>query len=213
MEGPSDASLVLRMACGDQQALAALYERHSGRLLAYLMQLLRDRGAAEEALQDTWLAAWEGASRYRGQSSVSTWLFGIAHHKATRLLRKRLPVPVEEMAGEAERAAASTAWLDPAEAFLRREETAWIAGKLRDLSPLHRATLYLVCVEGLSLKETARVMGCPVGTVKSRLSYARRHLLSLLEETPDAASGRAARAGKSIVSPGGDEALGTPACE
>jgi RNA polymerase sigma factor (sigma-70 family) len=83
-----DAGLVQRMAAGDEQALVALYDRHASSLLAYLARRVRERQLAEELLDDVMLASWEAAAAYRGQASVRTWLFTIAHNKALNAVRR-----------------------------------------------------------------------------------------------------------------------------
>src|SRR5829696_9084387 len=95
----SDSDLLARVAAGDEEALAALYARHQRSLRAYLGLLTPDRGLAEEVLQDTLLAVWNGASAYAGRASVRAWLMGIARRRAYAELRRyaRHIVPVDEV--------------------------------------------------------------------------------------------------------------------
>ncbi len=170
----TDRQLLEGTARQDEGALAALYDRHSSRLYSYLLRLVNDRGVAEELLQEVFVAVWEGAGRFRGRAKVSTWLFRIAHHKGVDWLRRRRP----STAGGVDRLPADDC--PEEEAF-----DAWRADRLQaalgQLSPEHRAVLELTFFEGLSYREVAEVLGCPVGTVKSRMSYAKRFLRGVLE--------------------------------
>jgi RNA polymerase sigma-70 factor (ECF subfamily) len=84
-----DLTLLRAVAKGDEGALGELYARRGPSLLIYLIGRLGDRQLAEEVLQDVMLAAWKGAARFRGQSSVRTWLLAIARHRAINAQRKR----------------------------------------------------------------------------------------------------------------------------
>src|SRR3712207_1088626 len=77
-----ERAVLARVAAGDRDALATLYERHRRPLLAYLRSLLADPGLAEEVLQDTLFAAWTGAAGYGGRAGVRAWLLGIARRRA-----------------------------------------------------------------------------------------------------------------------------------
>jgi RNA polymerase sigma-70 factor (ECF subfamily) len=170
----TDRQLLERTARHDGEAFGALYDRYSKPLYNYLLRLVGREGVAEELLQEAYIAAWNGAGRFRGRSKVSTWLFRIAHHKAVDWLRRVRPNPVEEL----ERLPADDC--PEAEAF-----EAWTAGRLRsalaELSPEHRAVLELTFYHGFSYREIARIVDCPVGTVKSRMSYAKATLRGILE--------------------------------
>lgn len=77
-----DLDLVQRIAAGDERALESLYARHAQSLLAYAQRMIGDRGAAEEALQDTFVAIWRGAGSFGQRSTVRTWIFGICRRQA-----------------------------------------------------------------------------------------------------------------------------------
>ena len=173
--GRADTDLIRRMARGDEAALQELYAQYGRRLYAYALRLTGQPALAEEVLQDSLLAAWQGARRFRGESRLLTWLLGIVHHQACARLRRLHPsLPLDEaeplLAPEGPEGHAEHA----DRARLLREG-------LQSLSRDHRAVLELVFYLGLSLAEVAQVCGCPVGTVKSRLSYGRAHLRRLLE--------------------------------
>ncbi len=174
--GNHDVDLIRRVAAGDGEALNALYAAYGQRLYAYALRLTGDPATAEDVVQESLVAAWQGAPRFRGTGRVLTWLLGIVHHKALNALRGALPLP-EAPDEEADLLAETPA---PDEVTAQREQRQWLRVGLAQLSPEHRAVLELIFYQGLSLKEAAEVCGCPVGTIKSRLNYAKTHLRGIL---------------------------------
>jgi RNA polymerase sigma-70 factor (ECF subfamily) len=172
-----DIQAIRRIASGDRQALTALYLRYQQPLFRYLLQLTPDRGLAEELLQDTLVAVWRSAKRFEGRSSVQTWLLGIARRQAHNTLRQR-GQPLADASALIELPATDPQPEEAALASFAREELADAFGRL---SPVQREVLALTFVDELTYKETAQVLGVPVGTVKSRLSHARRALRMLLD--------------------------------
>jgi RNA polymerase sigma-70 factor (ECF subfamily) len=169
----SDFELLQGTTRRDEKAFEALYGRYSAPVYNYLLRLIHEQDVAEELLQEVFVAVWERAGRFRGQAKVSTWLFRIAHHRAVDWLRKRRPSLLEEDArlpdGDSPEAEAFDIWhIDQLQVALAQ------------LSPDHRAVLELVFFQGLSYREVAQVVDCPVGTVKSRVSYAKRCLNGVL---------------------------------
>lgn len=171
-----DLQAIRCIASGDRQALTALYMRYRQPLFRYLLQLTPDRGLAEELLQDTLVAVWRSAKRFEGRSSVQTWLLGIARRQAHNTLRQR-GLPLADASALIELPATDPEPEEAALASVAREE---LANAFGQLSLVHREVLALTFVEELSYQETAQVLGVPVGTVKSRLSHARRALRTLL---------------------------------
>lgn len=180
----ADAPLLARVAAGDAAAHALLYERHAAALLLYLQRLVGDPDVAEELLHDVFLDVWRGAASYRGQSRVGTWLLAIAHSRACNELRRRaIRTPAALAARLLARGRSAGA---PVDSRARSEARVDIAAALSMLSSEQAAVVELVYWHGLSLDEVASVVGAPVGTVKSRLSRARRFLRAVLggsEET------------------------------
>ncbi|MGH3246768.1 MAG: RNA polymerase sigma factor [Trebonia sp.] len=178
------------MADGDEGALAALWAEHAAALLSYLHGLTGDRFLAEELLQDSLLAAWRGASRFRADSSVRTWLFAIGRRQAVqRVGRSRGPSQV--FVDDSGLAGLPTAEPGPEAVILARSDVAAVRVAIGELSAVHREVLELVFVHGLGVREAARVLGVPDGTVKSRLSNARRSLAAALSR-PSASAGNGA---------------------
>jgi RNA polymerase sigma-70 factor, ECF subfamily len=167
-----DRALLTRIAARDRDALRTLYQRYARRIQRFAERMTRDRGVAEEIVDDTFLAVWEGAGNFRGQSRPSTWLFGIAYRRALKALdyrNARLPHAPAAQSADYERTAAANESADS-------EIADWVEASLATLSDEHRAVLELTYYLGLSCEEVADVLNCPLGTVKSRLFHARERL-------------------------------------
>ncbi len=172
-----DCEIVKRVAQGDRQALAELYGRYQRPLFHYLLQLTPDYGLAEEMLQDTLVAVWKSARSFEARSSVLTWLIGIARRQAHNTLRRhRLP-----FADESDLLELPANDPEPEEFALASVERDELVAAFRQLAPVHREILTLTFVQELSYQETAQALGVPLGTVKSRLSNAKKALRVLLE--------------------------------
>ncbi len=168
-EEREDRRLLERVSRGDEAALRGLYDRFGERILRYVYTLLHNRHLAEEVVQETMVAAWNGAGRFGGRSKVSTWLFGIARHRAMDLLRR-------EIRGERVPDVVLTI-PDPAPAVERREH---VLSALSGLPDDQREVVFLTFYEGLSYKEIAATLEIPEGTVKSRMYHAKRKLAEAL---------------------------------
>lgn len=175
-DGGGDGAILARVAAGDRDALTELYGRYQRPLFSYLLLLAPDRDTAEEILQDTLVAAWRGAGRFEGRSSVQSWLFGIARRQAHNRLRQRV-VP---LATEDALAAVPSPEPGPEDHALAGAGRAEVEAALRAVAPVHREVLVLALGEGLSYQDLVGVLGVPMGTVKSRLSNAKRALRAAL---------------------------------
>jgi RNA polymerase sigma-70 factor (ECF subfamily) len=166
--------LVLRCQTGDEWAFAEMVERFGPRVHYFLRKLLGEASAAEDVLQDVWLDVFRGLPRLAQAGAFTAWLYRVARDRAYRVLRRRRPAL--RSLDDCEQAAA------PAEeATFSAEDAARVHAALDELEPEHREVLVLRFLEDLSYEEVARVVGCPVGTVRSRLHYAKRALATVLE--------------------------------
>ncbi len=169
-----DLDLLRRVASGEEDALAELYQKFGARVFHYLVQILLEVDVAEDLVQEVFIAIWRGAARFRGEASVKTWIFRIAHHQAVTWLRKNTRAKVR-----------ATEDLVGSDVSDERVFGEWVKGQVqiavRNLSPDHRAVIELTFFHGMSYNEIAEIMACPVGTVKSRMSYARQYLMKALE--------------------------------
>ena len=172
----TDIELLRQVAAGDEAAFAELYDSYSPLVYNYLLRLLNEPAVSEEILQEVFLAMWRGAPHFREEAKVKTWLLRIAHHQAVSWLRRDRTAlwPAEEIESGDD---------DLIEDHLARSwQIDQVRMALTRLTPKHRAVVELTFVHGLSYAEIADVMNCPIGTVKSRMSYALRRMNELLSE-------------------------------
>jgi RNA polymerase sigma-70 factor (ECF subfamily) len=170
--------LVLRCQAGDGAAFAELVGRYQPRLRYYLRKLLADDEAAADALQEVWLDAFRGLPRLADPAALPAWLYRIARDRAFRVLRRRRPPP--EPIDEAELADVADNGVD-----FSAEDAARVHAALDRLAPEHREVLVLRFLEAMSYEDIARVAGCPAGTVRSRIHYAKRALRRALERVSE----------------------------
>jgi len=172
-----DEALLREVARNNQLAMRTLYMRHRVRLYRFIVRLVRDAALAEDVLSETFFAAWRQAGRFQGRSTVSTWLFAIARHKALTALDPR---PLEALDDEIADTLADPA-LDPEIAERRRDAGAIMRRCLGALSPEHGEIIDLVYYQDKSIKEIADIVGIPLATVKTRMFYARKRLAALVQ--------------------------------
>ncbi len=160
--------LLQRIAQRDQAALERLYVSYYPRLARFILRVTRDVELGREVINDVFLVVWRSAHRFRGDSSVSTWIFGIAYRRALKSARR-------------ERAGASSS-ADAAHADVELHTGSLdVESGLARLSHEQRATVELAYYFGYSYREIAEIMSCPENTVKTRMFHARRALKNLLE--------------------------------
>jgi RNA polymerase sigma-70 factor, ECF subfamily len=177
----SDEELVRGLGGSEADAaLRALYRVHARPLYGYALRRLGDRGLAEEAVQEVFTRLWRGAATFDpAQGSARTWLYGIARHVVIDLERRRAVRPGQAAHDGAFDEPADEPTDEPIERALLRWQ---IRAALDRLSPEHRQVITMCHFEALSLREISGRTGVPLGTVKSRLSYALRNLRLALEE-------------------------------
>jgi len=158
------------IAKGDLKAFERLCRTYQQPLFGYLIRMLGDRGAAEEAVNDVLHAIWKGADRYNGDAQPGSWIFGIARHKA--LDRIRRPNQVTDDIDEQDLTAPQ------GESSLFLKDT--VANALARLSPEQREVIELTFFIGFSYQEIASVADCPVNTVKTRMYHAKQKLKRIL---------------------------------
>ena len=189
LEGLEDATLVGRAQAGETRAFDQLVTRYRGRAYALIYQMTRNEQDAWDITQDGFLKAWKSIGRFRGQSSFYTWLYRILVNRAIDRLRKKAEeggVKFDEKIGwEAVALEAVTvpqAGLLPVEKISDEELRVRIDEAIGRLSPEHRAVIILREIEGLDYAEIGERMESSVGTVMSRLFYARKKLQILLRD-------------------------------
>jgi RNA polymerase sigma-70 factor (ECF subfamily) len=182
----SDEALLTAAAHGDQAALRTLYDRHAAAMLRLIRRLTSEPAVAEEILQEAWLAVWRSAAGFRGESSVRGWLLGVARRQAHNQLRRARP-QLTDLA-EAEHVPHPDPGVE--EQVMLAAERTELRAAVRALPEHLREVLGLVLVDELAYPEVAAVLGIPVGTVKSRMSHARRRLGSMLAASRLEGTGR-----------------------
>ncbi len=162
----AEVLLLQRVAASDGDAFEALFGSYYSRLFTFLFRLTCSHSAAEELANDVLMTLWKDAGRFRGESKVSTWVFGIAYRQALAHIRKRKfkLVPLLE----------HDAVDDESNARLERED--WVRHGIDALPPKQKLTVLLVYFLGLSCEETAKASGVPVSTVKTRMFHARKKM-------------------------------------
>jgi RNA polymerase sigma-70 factor (ECF subfamily) len=176
----SDAALLARAACGDGDALGALYDRHAPLVLGLAVRLLGDRGEAEEVLQEVFLQAWREAQRYRADLAPPRgWLLLLARSRALDRLKSDAARRRREDATV--RLAATWAEMPRGVARLERlERRRRIRSALGHLSTEQRQAVELAFFEGLTHTQMSERLRLPLGTVKSRVLLGMRKLRQAL---------------------------------
>jgi RNA polymerase sigma-70 factor (ECF subfamily) len=187
-----DAELLGRLRSGDEQAFVFLVERYHGSMLRIATAFVPSRAVAEEVVQDTWLAALHGLSRFEGRSSLRTWLFRILVNRARSTgAREHRSVPVADAgpAVDATRFGVDGAWVAPPELWIEEAESRLAAGNLgallqaalEDLPDRQREVVTLRDVEGMSSQEACAVLGISEANQRVLLHRGRSKLRSALE--------------------------------
>jgi len=165
-----DQALIARISRGDRSALDALYRVHAGWLTARLQRRCAEPELVDSAVQDTFVAVWKGAKKYKRQGQVGAWIWGIGVRRLIDQTRKRKPTPMDLLPGLAPRA-------ESAEQQLMDSAVGGDLGAaFADLEPELQAVLVATALDGLSTKEAGRLLGIPQGTVKTRLMRARARM-------------------------------------
>ena len=172
VRGDGDDTLLAAVASGDREALAELYARHAPWLMLRLSRRCADPGLVEEVVQDTFVAVWRGAGRYRATGEVPAWIWGIGIRRLISRLRKR-PVAIP-------RSRADDTMVSAEDEVLIAVEHGDLGAALARLSPELRSVVQATVLDGLSTKEAATLLGIPQGTVKTRAARARRELREAL---------------------------------
>ena len=159
--------------------LHAAYSAHAGAITGYGHRLLGDLGLAEEITQDVFVRAWRHCAGYDDTAGLMrTWLFAIARNAIIDAVRARDTRPRLATVDRPDPA-------NPTDDYARLD-TAWLLEEaLHRIAPCHRATLTTVFMDGHNYPHTARILGIPVGTVKSRIHNGLRALRATLGRSPE----------------------------
>ncbi len=187
--GPDDLELVARSQAGDTSAFSELVTRYRNRAYAMIYNMVRNEQDAWDLAQDGFLKAWKSISRFRGQSSFYTWLYRILMNVTIDAMRRKQieggtefddQIGLQNIAPGA--ATAPKSEMEPADRMSDKEIRQRIDEAIAKLSPEHRTAIVMREIDGLEYTEIAEQMGCSLGTVMSRLFYARKKLQALLKD-------------------------------
>ena len=183
-----DPQLVDLAKAGDMQAFEELVSRHRDRVYVRAYSIMRNEALAVDLSQNAWVKAWQRLEQFHGEASFPTWLSRIVTNLSLDELRRQKRArtdsieAMEESTGPIENRMEMET-LDPIEGLSREELRKRIDAALAKLSDKHRTVIVLYEFEQLEYREIAEKMGTSIGTVMSRLFYARKRMASLLKET------------------------------
>jgi RNA polymerase sigma-70 factor (ECF subfamily) len=170
-----DVDLIARYLEGDTSAFDELMRAHEDRVFGICLRMLRDREAALDVTQETFLTVFRKADRYKAEAAFSTWLYRVTMNACYDYLRRT----------KRRRASSLPEGFDPADSrsgdpLESAEVRPDIEAALAEIPEEFRAAIVLVDLQGLAIDQTAEILGVPPGTVKSRVFRGRRQLAAIL---------------------------------
>ena len=190
-----DQQLVERVQRGDKRAFDLLVEKYQRKLARLLSRLIRDPGEVEDVTQEAFIKAYRALPSFRGDSAFYTWLYRIGINTAKNYLvamGRRAPTSTDVEAEEAEGLDGGELLRDintPESLLLTKEIGNTVNAAIESLPEELRSAIQLRELEGMSYEEIAKLMDCPIGTVRSRIFRAREaiaeRLKPLLDDTKD----------------------------
>jgi RNA polymerase sigma-70 factor (ECF subfamily) len=186
--GPTDTELVRRLVGGDREAFAELYRRRHGNVYRFALFMTGRSEIAEDVAQETFMALINNTAIYdETKGAVNSFLLGIARNQVLRRLRQERPIVLgDEHHQEIDNGAAVRSHLS---SFIRKEKIDAVRKAVLSLPEHYREVVILCELQEMSYAETAHIMNCAVGTVRSRLHRARAMLAEKLEPARDEGSG------------------------
>jgi RNA polymerase sigma-70 factor (ECF subfamily) len=186
----SELELVKRCQAGETEAFDELVTRYRTRIFAMIYNMVHNEQDAWDLAQDSFVKAWESINRFRGRSSFYTWIYRIVMNVTIDWLRKKqvkgagAEFDDSIQLKEIDPASKTVPKADPLphERMERTEIRARIDSAIAQLSPDHRAVILMKEIEGMQYHEIAQTLSCSIGTVMSRLFYARKRLQNLLKD-------------------------------
>ena len=188
-----DQQLVERAQRGDKQAFGLLVEKYQRKLARLISRLVRDPGEVEDVTQEAFIKAYRALPSFRGDSAFYTWLYRIGINTAKNYLvamGRRAPTSTEFEAEEAEGFDSGELLREistPESLLLTKEIAGTVNGAIEALPEELRSAIQLRELEGMSYEEIAKLMNCPVGTVRSRIFRAREAIAERLKPLLDQA--------------------------
>jgi RNA polymerase sigma-70 factor, ECF subfamily len=171
-----NVALLRRCMSNDPDAYNKLFAQYNRRIFNTAYRILGEESSAEDALQETLLNIYRGVSSFRGDSKVSTWISKIAINVCLGMLRKGKIRQCSELDDESvgELQADSTPCVDPLAYTSREELRSFVREAFSRMPEKQSIVVQLHDMEGNTIQEIAKIIGCPAGTIKSRLFYGRQ---------------------------------------
>ncbi len=179
MDAPSDQSLMLAVREGEVAKLGVLFERYHTQLFNYLLRLTGNRHVSEDLVQEVFVRMLKYRHTYRGESKFTTWMFQIARNARVDHFRRG---PQEDVSIEDDKREYISLGPTPAERAMQSEEMRILLDALSRLPVEKREVLLLRGFHGLKFEEIAKVMSCPVNTLKGRAMRAIQDLRTMVQE-------------------------------
>ncbi len=181
----TEKEIIEKCKKGDEAAFDELVERHQSKVINMCYGMLSDREDAYDAAQEVFLRVYRHIGSFKGQSSLSTWIYRIVVNVCSDALRKRgktIVTSLSEEDGDKPVLEIADDSPSPDEAAQRNETVEMVRAAIAKLKDEYREVVLLCDIEGMSYDEAAEAIGCPMGTVKSRLNRARKSLRKILSE-------------------------------
>ena len=181
-----DRDLVARAQAGDKKAFGLLVEKYHRKLVRLLSRYIRDAAEVEDVAQEAFIKAYRALPAFRGESAFYTWLYRIGINTAKNHLvatGRRAPTSTEVEAEDAEGLEEGELLRDintPESVLLSKEIAATVNGAMEQLPEDLRTAIQLREIEGMSYEDIAKIMDCPIGTVRSRIYRAREAIAEKL---------------------------------
>lgn len=181
VDAESDETLMVRLMDGSLEAFDRLYERHSGRIHAFIDRFTGDPEAADDLTQEVFLKVYRNPRMFDPRGRFLTWIYAVARNACIDFMRlKRLPTVTVAGGGDGE-----DFGYDPPDVAHEKPDVQALHAEMQrrvdrltaNLSPKLRDVFVLCALQGLSYEDAAQIIGCPVKTVSSRLSRARERFL------------------------------------
>jgi len=188
-----DSELVEVSQKGDQRAFDELVTRHRGRVYAMIYNMVKNDADAWDLSQVVFVKAWKALPKFKAEAKFTTWIFRIAHNAVYDWMRKKKIVGAGELddnllsESQIDQGSVTTPHVGerPDKALQREELRGKINIAIDSLKPQHKEIVLLREVQGMDYKEIAEILDCSMGTVMSRLYYARQNLQKILKDEID----------------------------
>ena len=176
LDRDDERRLIEAIGAGDQAAFERFYMLYENRTFRFILTKLNDEAAAADILHEVMLAVWQSAGNFEGRSTLSSWVFGIAYRKIMDRYRRHSR---EDLVAEVPEQPDTGA--DQFDAVAAGDEAAILRRCMDGLSASQRAAVEMTFYEDMTYREIADALGCPEGTVKTRLFHAKHALKDCLD--------------------------------